>query len=409
MTDRRRALAAAAVVFVVYQCTLTLSATAPFSEFAPFGADNHRSVFTELASWHPLALYQAKKHPLFVAVTVPLHAIGKAIYGTLPSPHDSNFALAFPVALLGGANAGVAYALLRTIGFGPRIALLPTAFYAGSASLWYFGSFPDTYMLTTLLTNLFLLAFLKDHRLVRWKRLAAINALACFSTPQQIVLAVVPCVQQVRMNGVRAGLPRCVRYVGALCLLYVVPFLLFLTTNPKGAFKPRKAAFAYEELVRWSSFDNFRRMDGWFAPAASFVLAAQVAPDVPTEMYNPLTPAAYVEAPRHAWALSLCVLAYVVFGLARGWKGGRLPGSVAILLFCVAYGLFFVFFNPGEAFLYSAPIVMPLWLLVHAGYVPLQGRRRWLLAFGALCVAVLANNADFLSGFVHASPPIAGL
>ena len=98
----RRLLATIFVVsFLVYQTTLAVTAVKPFPDFWFFGADSYRVALTNIPArnWHPMAIYQAKKHPLFIALSTPLHQLGRFVYGGMPEPLNENMPLSFPAGL----------------------------------------------------------------------------------------------------------------------------------------------------------------------------------------------------------------------------------------------------------------------------------------------------------------------
>ena len=129
----------------------------PFPDFWFFGADSYRVALTNIPArnWHPMAIYQAKKHPLFIALSTPLHQLGRFVYGGMPEPLNENMPLSFPPALFGALNVCLAYLLFRKIGFHEKQALLPTTFYGAAAAVWIFAGFPETYSCTSLFTNLY--------------------------------------------------------------------------------------------------------------------------------------------------------------------------------------------------------------------------------------------------------------
>lgn len=43
---------------------------------------------------------------------------------------------------------------------------------------------------------------------------------------------------------------------------------------------------------------------------------------------------------------------------------------------------------PTEAFLYSAPVLLPIWVLLHGNWLGDQDRRPWQIAMGAAAILV---------------------
>ena len=395
----RRLLATIFVVsFLVYQTTLAVTAVKPFPDFWFFGADSYRVALTNIPArnWHPMAIYQAKKHPLFIALSTPLHQLGRFVYGGMPEPLNENMPLSFPPALFGALNLCVAYLLFRKIGFPEKQALLPTTFYGAAAAVWIFASFPETYSCTSLFTNLFILAFLADTKLKSLRGLVFTHVLVCFAAPQQVLLGVIPLFQLLRVDGFRVGIHRAVRYGLMLCVLFVLPYLIICTVQEKKmGMSIAGATLPYDELEEVGAFRNLANPESWLVTASTFLLLSQVAMAVPPQAFEPLTIESILLAPFYNWLLVLAVLIYAVGGLARGGHKRLFDGSLAIFVFCIIYMVFFVYCNPTEAFLYCGPMVLPLWLLIHGTHSPLQPRRWSLRLLGALCVLITLNNGVF--------------
>ncbi len=234
-TPKRLLLIIFLVCFLVYQTTLAVTAVDPFPDFWFFGADSYRVALTNIPArnWHPMAIYQAKKRPLFIALSMPLHQLGRFVYGGMPEPLNENMPLSFPAALFGALSVCVAYLLFRKIGFREKQALLPTILYGAAAGVWIFASFPETYSCTSLFTNLFILVFLADTKLKRLRGLVFAHVLVCFAAPQQVLLGVIPLFQLIRVDGFRVGIRRAVQYGLMLGVLFVLPYLIISTVQEK--------------------------------------------------------------------------------------------------------------------------------------------------------------------------------
>ncbi len=397
-TPKRLLLIIFLVCFLVYQTTLAVTAVEPFPDFWFFGADSYRVALTNIPTrnWHPMAIYQAKKHPLFIALSMPLHQLGRFVYGGMPEPLNENMPLSFPAALFGALSVCVAYLLFRKIGFREKQALLPTILYGAAAGVWIFASFPETYSCTSLFTNLFILVFLADTKLKRLRGLVFAHVLVCFAAPQQVLLGVIPLFQLIRVDGFRVGIRRAVRYGLMLGVLFVLPYLIISTVQEKEmGMSIAGATLIYDVLEGVGASANLVNPESWLVTTSTFLLLSQVAPAIPPLAFEPLTIQSILLAPPYTWLLILAVLIYAVSGLARGGHKHLFDGSLAIFVFCIVYMVFFVYCNPTEAFLYCGPMVLPLWLLIHGTHTPLQPRRWSLRLLGALCVLVTLNNGTF--------------
>jgi len=403
--------------FAVYHGTLAGVFQRPMPDFWWFGMDSYRLAYTKLVDSHPMAIYQFKKYPGYVAIATPLYYMARWMYRGLPEPHGENLALTFPVAMLGAANVCVAFALFRRIGFGPNSAMLPTILYASASAVWVAASFPESYVCTCLFTNLFLLAFLADPELKRWKRLAMLNAITCFFAPQQIMLAILPFVREWRLQGLPRASRRFIEYFSIVVVLFVIPLILLSMVDRKQGLNigldVRRGVFLFKMFTQYqgTGLENLVDVASWFVTSTTFVVFSEFAPAIRLEDFVHLTVVAIVGAGQITFLLTMAVVAYAVFGglvARRAPPGsrlrenllGRAHGStigVELIVFCVAYVAFFVYFNPQHSFAYSSPFVLPLWLLLHSPYTVHQDTRGWRLAVTAMCLVAVLNTAALLA------------
>jgi hypothetical protein len=307
----------------------------------------------------------------------------------LPEPYGENFALSFPGALLGALNVCLAYALFQLIGFNRYAALLPTILYGASGSIWIFSSFPETYTCTTLFTNLFLFLMLSDPEGKRWKRLSLGNAAACFCAPQQILLAVIPTINYLYRGGLRVGFLRAFRYAGALAILFVAPYSLFLLLIGR-------PEFAGSEFIEWLELGGGADGLTWFSVSLTFLVFSQVP--LAIQPNAPINGSAILSTGASWWLPVILVATYTAVGIVRGAR--RWPFSLApsLLVFCAVYMTFFVVWQPHEALLYSAPFVLPAWLLIHGNHVSNQENRVWQAWMFLACVATIVLNGYLILG-----------
>jgi hypothetical protein len=384
----RVAMAVVAAAFVVYQALLPLTTARHYPDFWHFGADSYR-ISVEKLGRHPMAKYQTGKHPLYVVIAAPLYHAGRAVYSRVaPEPLAENLALTFPVAVLGAANAGVALLLFRCVGFAIGPALLLLLLYAGSAAIVVFSTFPDSYICTTLFTNLFLLAWLHDRELEHWLLLAVATALAGFAAPQQMLPTLVPAAALLAGGRSRGDVAPVLKYAAAAVAFFAGPYVAQLAVFTSGDV----AGFVDHETSKWSSLANLLNAQLWASVLVVFVGVALMV-SVPATALEAVTLA---ELATHAgvWLSFAGVLAYGTIGhvWCRRLAGHAREMCLGLVAFLAAYLAFFVWWTPTEAFIYSAPFLMPLWLLLHAPWVDMQHRAGWRAAVAAAALAVAAHS-----------------
>ncbi len=375
--------------FLGYQLLLPLSATRPYPDFWYFGADSYRISFAYPGGPHEMARYQGGKHPLFVLLGAPLHRVARPLsWRIAPEPIAENLALTFPVAALGALNVGVALLLFRTVGFTLGPALVVLLLYAGSSSIAVFSTFPDSYICTTLFTNLFLLAWLHDRDLTHWRRLSVVTALAGLAAPQQMLLMLLPAAALLARDTSRATVTRLVKYGAVASLLFAGPYLAQLAVQ-----KGEVVAFMGHQTSTWTSVGHLVDPRVWAAVLTVFVSLALVL-TVPPAVLDPV---AIGEIATHAgaWLCGALVLAYGVAGYMRRacLRAGSRGMCLALGVFFAAYVAFFVWWTPSVAFIYSAPLMMPLWLILHAPWVDVQHQFRWRAAVTVAALVVVAHSA----------------
>jgi hypothetical protein len=368
-----------------------------FPDFWRFGADNYRVSFTELLQRHAMALYQFKKHSLFVITGTPLNLAARALvhceYTTC-----QNVPLTFPVAVFGALNVGLSFLLFRRIGFARPTALLPMLVYGTGLVIWTFSMFPDTPVFLSLMTNLFLFLFVTDPNVVRWRRLAVVNALAGLAAPQLAFLGLMPALTIARRGEQKSRAAHLARYVALSATVFAVPFLTVLLTTGS-ARNPTTGGlllFPAGEFVRWAHPTNLANVRIWLAVLANFVVAGQAGIYFDPSGPMSLTPDRLRDA-LPAIALGFGgVAAYALWGLrASAWR--RLfPGAIEIAAFLALYLVFFVVYSPKEALLFAAPFVLPLWLLLHAPFATLQHEWRWRAVLAVAFVAGAVANGRYL-------------
>lgn len=255
--------------------------------------------------------------------------------------------------------------------------------------MWVFGSFPETYATTALFINLFLLNFLKDPQVSRPLRLAALNAAAGFVAPHQAMLAALPLVHLSATQGWRGGLRRAVRYAALVTVAFLLPYALGLAVLGH-------VDLPTIEAQRNLSPGHLLEPSSWLTIAACYLAFAVVSLGVPPNRYFPFGPETIAAAQPQLWLCLGVVLAYAIFGAVRSWRNWPFPGALALGLYCGLYVAFFACWSRADAFLFTAPAVLPSWLLFHGGHVPNQSNRLWKCLLAVACAGIVVVNGQFL-------------
>lgn len=371
--------------FALYQVSL-FDAIDPDELFWRFGADNMIEVFERRST--SLA---GPKHPLFAVITPPLYSAARALYAWAPEPAQTKLALGFPAALLGALNTALAFWIFRRNRSGVTAAGFGFL-YGLSAATWIFSSYPDTYVLTALTTSAFVAVLVTRTGRETSKLLAAANALACYASPQQIFLGIVPVLDRLRSIGPsREWLVGAVRYGATVAVLFVIPYLIYLEIASEGW----KLAPGYVKAYS----DPARLIDPSLYPVVlvNFLVFSVVGPLVHPSLYRDPTTGFFAEVPLWWFALVALYGALVVHSLRH--IGASLavlkPAVPSILAFLLVYSLFFLVFNPGESFIYSFPGLL-LWLLVLQTGFSARETRTWRVILAMLVAATAANNVQVI-------------
>lgn len=380
--------------FALYQLTFSLHPRAyppPRSRtlYEHFGADNMVQVLREPRPGGELSIHLVK-HPLFAVVMPPLHAFGKRVYFAWPERQRAQLAAAFPFAFLGAVNVCLALRLLLANIASLRIALPFALIFGLSASSWFFSSYPETYVLTSVCTNLFFTVLLKPAPLRRRMTvLAVLNALAAYAAPHQLMLAVVPCLRELQIErGSRQAWSEVARYGLLLFLLFVLPYQLWLRWADLSwtAYLEHVGAIGRLWEPRWGA-----------VTLLNFFVFSVIGPVAEPRLYGDRSLAVLG---RVSWPWLFGLAAYVACAGRGLWRARRsqapwtafAPGAAFLLS---GYSLFFWCFNPRESFIYSLPILLPWLMLVHSGWGAGIGRRFEVALFVWIGCLVI-NNAQLM-------------
>jgi hypothetical protein len=379
-TDRRIGALLFGLFFCLYMLPLALHPKR-FTSPGFFGADDMFDTF----EGRPTGAIQAK-HPLFIAIA-PVYRVGAWLFSGLPGNKGHNLAMAFPMAILGAASVWVAYLVFLRNRPQREPAALFAALYGMAGSQWFFSSLPETYVLTAQCTNLLLWFLLRTPIPAGVREIyqaAAINALACYAAPQQILCALIPFFQWLREEGLtRSTWARAVRYGLVMLAAFVIPYEVLLKLGGMGW------KFGSKYVAAYSHLENLIH-PGWAAlVGVNFLVYSVISPAVHPRYFR--DPSFSILSVLDAGWIALAVLfgAFCIWSLRGVTNRDRMAVPLAAFLAC--YLLFFLYFNPIESFLYSLPAVLPWLLLLHSGFTSKWGNSRRVLLYSLIAGAAVQN------------------
>jgi len=380
--------------FALYQVSL-LGAVHPGDSFWRFGADSMEELFQRRST-----TLAGVKHPLFALITPPLYQLGRLLYSWAPEDLAARLALIFPVALLGALNTALAIWVLEQNDRDRTTANLLGLLYGLCATSWVFSSYPDTYALTALCTTFFLgVLIVHLRRGTSMLPVAAANALACYASPQQIFLAVIPIFSRLRSERLsKRSLREAAQYGIVLVVLFVLPYLIFLEISGEGWRLAPGYVNAYSDVNRLVDV-------AWYPVVVlNFLVFSTVGPVVHPSLYRDPTTGFASEVDPYWYVLAGLYLILVVRGLRLLKESSSVlkPTADGLVAFLASYSLFFLVFNPMESFIYSFPALLPWFLLLQSGFAA-RDPGRWRAYLALLLVAVALNNLGVIAFLNHLS------
>ena len=393
-----------AVFFAIYLFSLPLFG-ARFQSALLFGSDDMFAAY----NGHPVRNL-IEKHPLFVVVML-LYRVATWLVAWAPPTFAHNFSMVFPMATLGAASVTLGYYAFLRLCDNRETALLFTALYGVSASAWFFGSYPETYILTTFCTNLMLCAVLawpKEPGAGMVARTAFLNVLACYCSPQQIFLAIVPLLRWPgrSLPALKSYLRRAIWYVSVLALLFLIPYETYLKVMGKGW------RFGPVYLQVYARVSNLAHPNWILLVAANFLIFSVIGPSLPPSYFTDPSLKIFRALSLSWLAVALVLSLFLLIsllGLRR--QGGERTLVLPLLALVVADILFFVYFNPSEAYLYVLPALLPWLLVLQIGFV--RFTRSWgnmrRIALCLLIGVVMANNLHFRIYLQHLKSNVAAV
>ncbi len=401
-SNRRWIFPVALVVtfFAGYHQSLATMKIAPFADY----------FFSDPADFiKPIALgeytFDVAKHPLFQPVARPLYLLLKMLFS---QPGAEPMAVMF--SLVGAFNVFLAWRIFRRWFARPLAAAMLAVLYGFTFSVWTFSSHIETYIFSATAANLFLLAMLGRDRLKKWAGIAlqvAAGSFAALMNPPLLVLNAVSLVRMRRCSGKFAVLRESL-IAAAVLVIYMAGTRII--GHFSGAMNDSDSApKAVGGLVgsEAATFHHYARSANLTLFQAGNILAGQCVHAIAGQTF----PSHWSDGLRgieHLWKHE-CLGAPAALAVAALWAAGlaglalqrerRRTSLELFALVLLPYFLFFWAFNPGEMFLYSAPLVSLLLAWLGRGWEKIFAGARlefFLLACGFF---LLLHNAACLASY----------
>ena len=295
-----------------------------------------------------------QRHPLYSLIIYPLWVTMKTVGG-----HNRRSSASAVIALIAAVNVTLVFLLLDSYITDRISVLLFTSLYGVSFSNLVFFSIPETYSLTNIGIILFFMLAVKFHKNLTTRRVVILGIAAgigsLLNPPLGLLLFPVYVLCRLHAN---------TRQWTWLTLWATLATLfIFLGTN--------FTLFGWEYIehsrkfsTRWASLSNYLDASHWMNLSISFFVFSVISPLEELERSIGIKDVMGYFRDRLITALFLlfCIyLGYVVIVIRHQIKERLFMAAVAWLF---ALSLFYVYFNPGEALLYSCQALAPLILIM---------------------------------------------
>jgi hypothetical protein len=330
-------------------------------------------------------------------------------------------------AIIGGANIAAAYGIARRFA-APARAMTWAACYGVTGAVWYFASVPESYIVTTLLTTLYLFFAMRWTGSRRWPDLLAMTVVLAAGTLNEIIFPLTAVIPAAMLAGAAMKNGRVDSHggkslalffahglvAGAVCLLTLAPIAAGVAAKHRHAEKMSFGAGVQSLLQFYRDDHDLERsiyeksgqqqitLRHLYGSVLNLTLFPVCFPDRHAQTADPLFPgyrgyfrpglSAFKKNPA-GLAAALILIALAVPSLPKILRE-HTALAAGLLAWLAARFLLFATYNPVETILYAAPAVLPLLLLAtHDG---LAGPRRKTLIALAVCTA-LANAPFFIA------------
>lgn len=389
--------------FFLYLFSLTPNQNIFTQDGNMFYTDNVETAYmieNPKGSYHGTGWNDAKHNLLFPIIIWPLYKIGQIIFS------NNNLRVVFPIACLGTINIVLAFYLFKIILKKNPFSLIFSITYGIFFGIWLYSSFPERYILNILFINIFLLIALKYldkiHEIKFLIIFSILNAIGILVTLHLVFLAIIPlfCLS-IRQK--KLFLIKLILYILIILSMVIAGYeLAGRANNEFKFFQIIKYIKDYHLTWGTSTFGNFINPNAILNTILNFFFYGigiiYVLPVGTSEL-------SYIGTYFNTNSGIVFFFSYIsfilisLFGLRR--SGFIKQRWFQILIIWIFFNIiYFLYFNPTEAFLYGPLVHLP-WLAVLAtGYNQSSLRYKWLI-LGCFIISLFFNNIQYISILRH--------
>jgi len=366
-----RVVAISAAIFVAFYCLYGMT-----SEHLSHLAFNHNDAFFDADTYDTTRAmekltfgFDMRKHLLFSPVTSTLARAVDVVSGIGIRP-----SILVTIAGLAAANIVLCFLLLRVVLRDELAALAYAVLYGVTLANLVIFSLPETYSVS----NLFILGYLA-YLCPRWRTLsvrdgtllAVVAGLASLANPPLLALVAIHTFITWRREG-----PRFAVRMGIIWSL-LATLIYFISAIAIGGWVGLRFPAAY--LHQWVSVGNFIDWQSIVHVVASFLVFAVITPVSVVE--GNLEPGDILGygATLSGLITALAWTAVLATAIVRSVRGDNLLLE-ALLVWIALSAVFYLFFHPPGAILYSPQFLIPWMLVVATQGMQMFGRWNWTLA-----------------------------
>lgn len=337
-----------------------------------FGMDSLPFLYT-LYEYHPFP----ELHPLSKCLYYVFHWVTAAF----PVPID--LTVRAGLAAIGGGNVALAFLILRSLLRDRRIAVLFAAAFGLFFSNLVFFSVPETYLVSDSIVLLYTFFLVRFHGGMTRRRFLMLSVLAGAGAANNLPLASLMVPHSYLLWRERKSLRQIVVPCIAGTAVTVAVFLGIDSAFQEHFFFAR--LFDYNR--KWATVSHFADIGNWFRVFETFFLFSVVAPckSLSSNVYNV---ASYFD--RFG---KFVLLAFYVYCLDRAWehlakKRDRIIDGM--LLWALLMTLAYIYFGPGESFIYSSQVLLPVCLAFARTFE--SSRMKHKYSFAAIIIVLMGCN-----------------
>lgn len=388
--------------FFLYLFSLTPNQNIFTSDGRMFYTDNYESSYmigNLKGSYQQGGWNDTKQHLIFPMIIHPLYKFGEVITDCISN--NNNLKLVFPIAFLGLLNILTAFFIFKSLLKNSISALVFAVAYGLFFGIWFYASFPETYILTITFINLFLLITIRNpdkiHQANCLIALAIINATAVLVSFHLMSLAVIPLFCLFFWER-KSFLPKTILYLLITMAIVIISYQIAGTINKEFSFiQIMKYLKDYQSTWGSHSFAHFINIEAVLNTVLNFFFYSIGIIYVPPWDTSKLSFAGTYFNTISGTVFIFSYLFFIVVCLRGLRKTGFVKErrfQILLLWICVNI-LYFIYFNPQEAFLYGAFIHLP-WLVI-LGYGYKQSSFRYKkLVLGLFILALFLNNLHYI-------------